>query len=152
MTRKIPYILIAMTLVACGKKEVLDVAPEFQPYVGRFEQVSAKVGSPVTVSDLIVKFGPMLHKNENGACEVMSDKTPTVTINEKVWNQMDDLERESLMFHELGHCVLHRNHKKEITAQGVPVSIMNPYRIDSFLYEENTEYYHQELFKQTGEF
>jgi hypothetical protein len=168
MTRKIIFFAMAMALAGCGKKDVLDVAPEFQEYVTRFEQVSADYGSPVTVSNLSIHFGKMQSRNENGACEIIGDKTPTITINEQVWDVMDDLEREALMFHEMGHCVLNLNHVKDANVPknvntsvqqlpapvpyGAPISLMNPYRLDSELYADFVDYYHKDLFGRKPNF
>ncbi|MEQ8417484.1 MAG: hypothetical protein RIB71_23580 [Imperialibacter sp.] len=41
-----------------------------------------------------------------------------------IWKQMNDRQREMLVFHELGHCVLGRKHKNETLLLGECASIM----------------------------
>ncbi len=146
--------LAMFALSACGKKEreqVVDVG-DFAPYVQRFEQLSADYGEPVKVTDLIMKFGVLANPLERGVCEVAPETTPTVTISPAVWNRIDEAEREELVFHELGHCVLRRKHVAERDDTGVPVSLMNPIKIDGQLYEMYSRYYLEELFGRRNEF
>jgi hypothetical protein len=91
-------------------------------------------------------FGATDSAQEQGYCVLSSDASPTVVINEDVWNDLDAVEKEALIFHELGHCVLFRRHNSEKTGTGEPVTIMNPYAIDSYLYRAKLSYYYRELF------
>jgi hypothetical protein len=59
---------------------------------------------------------------------------------------MEDADREELIFHEMGHCVLGRAHKSIKTAEGIPASIMHPYRISNSVYKEYRDQYLNELF------
>lgn len=137
----------------CGKEHTpeLDVG-EFAEYVTRFEARSASVGQAVTVTDLRIKFGNTDGSNELGVCEIGEDVTPTITIEIDTWDLLDDAEKESLLFHEMGHCVLRRRHKTEVTRVGIPASLMNPYIIDGYTYTENNSYYSRELFSHRGDF
>lgn len=138
--------------VACGKTPVLSVGSEFTPYVAKFEQKSREYGNPVNVDNLIVQFGPMHSKEERGACEIGGDNTPSVTINQETWNKIDESEREELIFHELGHCVLRRKHRSDRDAKGHPTSIMNPYSINGKIYSQNSDAYLAELFQNRDTF
>jgi len=142
----IPLLAIA-ALSACGKKPVLEVG-QFSSYVQKFEQEATVQGQTVKVTDLIVKFGPMENQYERGICEIQGDSTPTILINEDAWNDMSEDEREPLLFHELGHCVLKRKHRADQMGPGVPASLMNPYTIAGWTYEQYRKYYIQELFSQ----
>lgn len=144
LLKVMPLLLLA---TACGKKAVLDVG-EFAPYVSQFEDHSAEHGSPVKVTNLVIKYGDMQNSLERGACEIVEDETPTIVIRKDTWDKMNEDEREELLYHELGHCVLHRNHNKEVTPEGLPTSIMNPYIIRGEIYRENQKYYLTELFNQ----
>jgi hypothetical protein len=143
--------ILAISISACGKAPVLELG-QFEPYVQKFEQESEVVGAPVKVTDLKVQFGEMKDERENGVCEVFEDETPTITINKEAWDTMTDADREALMFHELGHCVLRRNHVTEVSADGTPVSLMNPYRIQTEIFVENQDYYIHELFDHQQDF
>lgn len=139
--------LLLVAFSACGKKPVLEVG-QFSPYVQSFEKQAATHGQAVKVTDLIVKFGPMENKFERGICEINGDDTPTILINEDAWNQMSEDEREPLLYHELGHCVLKRKHRADQMSDGVPASLMNPYTIAGWTYDEYKSYYLNELFSQ----
>jgi len=139
--------MLFLTLSACGKKPVLEVG-QFMPYVQSFQQQAKTHGQDVAVTDLIVKFGPMENKYERGICEINGDTTPTILINEEAWNQMSEDEREPLLYHELGHCVLKRKHRADQMSAGVPASLMNPYTIAGWTYDQYKTYYIQELFSQ----
>ncbi|MCM2279899.1 MAG: hypothetical protein NDJ89_17630 [Oligoflexia bacterium] len=142
----LPLLLIALALAqSCARDPVLDVG-EFAPYVERFETESQRNGVPVQVTDLIIRFGQMLTPSERGACELASGATPIITIRQETWEKMDEAEREELLFHEMGHCVLRRTHRSDISTKGVPSSIMNPYLIRGSVYLKNQAYYLRELF------
>jgi len=152
MNRGLIYSFMALALSACGKPQVLELG-QFAPYVKAFEDSSAEHSTkPVKVTDLRVQFGVMQNPLENGACEIVGNGTPTININEATWKRLTEEDRKGLMFHELGHCVLHRNHVREVSPQGIPVSLMNPYRINTQTLVANEEWYMKELFTRSGDF
>src|SRR4051812_36511670 len=105
-TFSLTLLMTSLVLQGCGRRDpVLDVG-EFAPYVRDFEQTGAKVGVAVKVEDLIIKFGDLPNPRERGACEIVGDKTPSITISKKKWARLDEYERQQLLFHEMGHCVL----------------------------------------------
>jgi len=97
---------------------------------------------------------------------------PKIVIDTEWWNKWyrADSEREQLMFHELGHCILNREHteKKEVEnfsdwienmlfemgffekkgylKDGCPSSYMHPYVIGSRCIEKHYDHYIEELF------
>lgn len=129
----------------CGREQTLDVG-EFAPYVERFEEASRVNGTPLEVTDLVIRFGEMQTRTERGACEIADNATPVIMLREDTWALMDEAEREELLFHEMGHCVLRRTHKSELNGKGLPGSIMNPYLIRGHIYQKNQSYYLRELF------
>lgn len=63
----------------------------------------------------------------------------------------DPSERELVMFHELGHCVLDRDHD-ETLIRGKPKSIMYPYMNPVFPeYKKHRDYYVKELLSITAQ-
>jgi hypothetical protein len=139
------WLVLAGLATGCARQKTLDVG-EFLPYVQKFETVASQQGKTLKVDDLIMHFGQTDSAQEQAFCVLSSDASPTVVINEDVWNDLDDVEKEALIFHELGHCVLFRRHNSEKTGAGEPVTIMNPYAIDSYLYRAKLSYYYRELF------
>lgn len=142
------FVLIAFSIfaVGCGRAPVLDVG-EFAPYVARFEQSAAEQGAPVVVQDLIIRYGAMQNPQERAACELTEGETPTIVVRQDTWARLPEAEREELLFHEMGHCVLMRTHEPELKPEGIPASIMNPYMIRGAVYENNRSYYLRELFR-----
>jgi hypothetical protein len=139
----LPLILF-VALSACGRAPVLELG-QFSSYVERFEEVSSTVGAPVKVTDLVVKFGTV-GERQDGVCETGDFIPPTIIINSKNWGKMSEDEREALMFHELGHCVLTRNHVTEMMDEETPLSMMYPIALNPSRYVEHREHYHRELF------
>jgi hypothetical protein len=137
--------------------ELFQVDDTFLPYVQNFETVSSEEGREVRITDLILSFGPTNNITETGVCEIATNETPRVTINQGIWNGLNNNDRQEVIFHELGHCVLRRRHQEgEIrnfnNTAWVPASIMYPYRIPGAIYIANVDHYHGELFSKANEF
>ncbi len=137
-------VLATMAISSCGRAPVLELG-QFSNYVERFEEVSAEVGRPVKVADLVVKFGEV-GERQDGVCETGDFIPPTIIINSKNWGKMNESAREALMFHELGHCVLFRHHLDKMMAENVPESMMYPVALPPATYDEYRDHYHRELF------
>lgn len=147
----------AVSLSACAPKEkaheaFLQVDSPFIQFVNSFEQAAALQGSPMAITDLVVSFGSTPTMNETGVCEWSENETPRITLNERIWRGLDDDDRQEVMFHELGHCILRRiHHTTEILAYGgalrIPESVMYPYRIPGYVYVHNQTLYDTELFR-----
>lgn len=120
MARLFGYLAIIASL-ACGNKGSID--PAFSSYISDFE---AKVG--VAVSDLDMRFNA-LKAPYLGVC-IHKTTTNEVQIDPAAWDRMEDPGRESLIFHELGHCVLGLSHNDTfVTVDGYYIegSVMSTY-------------------------
>ena len=62
--------------------------------------------------------------NVIGQCAHDPGTPTTVIIDKSYWDNASDLEKEFLVFHELGHCVLNRDHLDESDPFGNCISIM----------------------------
>ena len=145
-------VMLALVATGCGQKEKkLEVPSEVMPYVQRFESQSRAQGTPLTVDNLVIRFQNLPNANENGVCEIAGDQTPQVTINNSAWASMDDAEREQLVFHECGHCVLRRRHRDDFLT-GFPASVMYTFALDSWTYTGRYANYQFELFSRRNEF
>lgn len=142
----------------------VSIDPTFKPYVDRFFQFSKSFGKAPGTGNLVVTLDYSMSPPRSGQAWVLAvcvrsgDNPPTIRVNSHFWDNSyyTHAEREELIFHELGHCVLNRGHRQE-TAQTLdykyymPVSIMNPYHIGRDRYSINYEYYIKELFNQSPE-
>ena len=82
-----------------------------------------------------------------GWCIHDFDGYNTITINALFWDIMKELDKEKLVFHELGHCVLNRPHLDRIRPDGFCYSIMHSGQACSDNYSlETREAYIDELF------
>lgn len=85
-----------------------------------------------------------------GQCFFNEDKPKKVIIDFNYWNNASFEEKEFIIFHELGHCFLDRDHLDASNNQNVCVSIMHssPQACDFELNNNNREAYLDELFSR----
>lgn len=144
-------VVASLFAVGCGKKdEVVDIRPEFAPYVQQFEATSAKVGRETHVTNLVMKFGDLTADRERAHCEIVTGETPLIVVDSKVWERLTDSERRALLFHEMGHCVRLRKHLDAKTPDGMPASVMATYPLHEEYYLEHMEQLDTELFTAEG--
>lgn len=154
-------ILLAGLLTGCAKShlEVLSIPETFQPIYQRFLRDAKTHEHELTVTDLIIRFGDLggIEGNGsslNGNCHTETDSTPIITITNNPhalfqWFTASYADQEDLLYHELGHCLLLRAHNPsviEVNGVSIPISIMTPDLINSFIYEQNRTHYIDELF------
>src|SRR5919199_1537692 len=85
--------------------------------------------SGLTISLLIALTGCQSRQEpEPDQYLVPASKPPTITLSTEsyCWQSASASERECLVFHELGHCLLSRIHKTDRFPNGAFVSLMNP--------------------------
>ncbi len=75
-----------------------------------------------------------------------------VTVDIKFWNNSSELLREFVVFHELGHCVLERDHEESSFDNGICRSIMRSGLEECYdaYNAQNRTYYLDELFSTVG--
>lgn len=127
------------------------VDPRIVDKVESFEETSLKyTGHTVTVSATIYSV-TYLSDHVLGMCIPVANM---ILINRNYWEHADYLEREQLLFHELGHCELGRwEHEDDLyfrTRSGkiCSTSVMTPYVLSERCYFELHDYYMAELFGQ----
>jgi hypothetical protein len=104
------------------------VPAEVEPYVQSFRDEAKKRNNAVSTSNLIITFGTTQSEDVCGQCLLQSGKTPLITLSSDLfcWQQANKYERECLVFHELGHCLLKRGHVPDRLPNGAYMSLMNP--------------------------
>lgn len=80
-----------------------------------------------------------------GVCIKYYSGKREILINETAWNEFSDVKKEILIFHELGHCALDREHDDSLY-NNYKTSLMNSILIDENLYYNYTNNYIDELF------
>jgi hypothetical protein len=157
---KTTLILIALlSLASCGAKKVyhtkVNIHPDAQSFVSTFEQKSN-----IKIRDLEVTFSDKIADGILGYCQVGSRTerkatlqgaedhiyaTPTIVLNSNYWytgRLATDSDREQLVYHELGHCILGRPHVNSAS------SIMFPYHLTNTAYLADYARYMAELFNK----
>lgn len=115
-------------------EEILPEAPvgypgvdeSLWPYFERFEEEGERRG--VAVDLRAARISGRLHEIAKdrvlGQCNYQRNNHNRVTVDESFWNNASDQGREFVVFHELGHCFLLRNHLETIATNGACTSIM----------------------------
>lgn len=125
---------LCLIAAGCGKMPLMD--PALIPYAQEFEHVIGR-----DTSDATLIFMP-LEPPVVGECEM---ETKTVRIDPTFWKTAVEVQRQELIFHELGHCILNRDHNNAQFADHCPKSIMNEYTTTPSCYVKHYEELIQEL-------
>ena len=146
MLKELSNILIfVVASVGCAKpsgdQALIEIAE-------RFVSDAARYGVTVDINDYTLKFvealRPMPGKNIIGECFNYKNE---VHIKKRWFDRASEADREALLYHELGHCVLRRGHKEGAAGPGgSPTSVMQALLISGVVWEKNREWYLQELF------
>jgi ATP-dependent Zn protease len=84
-------------------------------------------------------------------CKYNNTKS-SIVINTYSWSSLSEVEKEIVIYHELGHCVLglkHDNTKVDHDwVLSSPLSIMYPYVLEQDWYLKNKKEYLDELFSR----
>jgi hypothetical protein len=133
------YLVLMLALSGCSN--TLQIDSEMQPYVDRFE---IETGTHIT--DLKTSFGPTERPEEVAYCFLRDYETPEIVFDRAYWNSFTDLQREQVMFHELGHCIFKRLHRDDKRPNSrAPASVMYHKMFDESAYELYHSEYIQEL-------
>lgn len=135
--RPLPALLIVaiITGLSCQRSRQPEPEPKqysvpagVEPYVQRFRDETHKRGQTPATDNLIIAFGATQSGDACGQCVLESGKTPRITLSTDAycWQGASDNERECLVFHELGHCLLNRAHRTDRFPNNAYVSLMNP--------------------------
>ncbi len=99
-----------------------------EPYVQHLRDEAGKRGMTLVIDNLIVQFGTTQGEDICGQCLLETGKTPRIILNPNAycWQSASAEEREGLVFHELGHCLLKRVHRTDRFVNQAYASLMNP--------------------------
>jgi len=156
-------LIIATTLffsiiMGCGQFRSVDPSPGVHPdlveYVKRFEaEASFFYGEQYTIPETDMDLG-----NTSGVvpakpgtrvvgwCRTRKGEPDQIMISQDDWLFYNDLQKEQLIFHELGHCALKRGHRNTLTPYDQPISIMHKMVLRPDHYGKDKVSYINELF------
>lgn len=133
-----------LILSACGVEQPVNINTEVSPFVELFESRHKK---PVNISITLVE----LEEGVLGTCTMYSSGLRYIELSTRYWKSLSYNAREQLVLHELGHCILNRQHNVYLT-NFRPVSIMYPYGFgESSWYSQFKESYLYELFNPSSQ-
>ncbi len=125
MIKKIVIIACIGLIFGCAKEEQKLVDDVFVDHIIEFEAQaklrSIDLGS--VLEELSVRLAD-IDADAVGQCITYVNGDKAIEINRATWNGLSDNQKELLVFHELGHCVLNRDHLNETDENGQCVSIM----------------------------
>jgi hypothetical protein len=142
---KSPLFVIAVSLLSLGLWSCSDftdeyysvVPPEVTPQVNEFFKIASEKGLKLDRSTLKIYYTTF--KDFRAGNADIDNQVIKLDTTSSMWT----INRESLLFHELGHVYLHRGHDDK-KVNGYVGSIMNTY-LYSYGAEER-QYYIDELF------
>ena len=130
----VSLLLSLLALSACRPEEPIMIetyrVPDLvQPYIERFELEAQRRGYDLQIDSLIVEFESDLQGGDAaGLCTFANRQSPIphIQLDTTSYNwQNNEYQRETLIFHELGHCILNRrNHRDDYLPNGNIASIM----------------------------
>lgn len=120
-------------LAGCGNKKEID--EELAPFNTKFERIAKECDIDLKPSSL--KFSTSREKLY-GWCQRFGGE---VLINRRNWHTLSAVQKEQLVFHELGHCRLNQVHNDD------DLNVMNTAGfIDEETYTEYYNYFIRRLF------
>ncbi|MEM1219195.1 MAG: hypothetical protein AAGH79_09795 [Bacteroidota bacterium] len=152
-----PRILLCHSLIlllfSCQKDPAERIPADVLPHVEEFFLEAQQRGLDLALEDegIDVVFEEIDDPDIVGLCRHFGQR---ITIDPTWWERSKEEQREWLVFHELGHCVLDRRHRNEETPEGTCLSMMRGNE-DGFgcsldLYSEGwRSYLIDELFSET---
>lgn len=146
----ITIILTSCALLAKPRSTFID--QRLLPYVKKFKALSRKYGRSLDTNGLVVKFTSDIDFGTLGICSTGGGLGPEIRVSESAWFNSSPQEREMVIFHELGHCLLGRKHT-DVSAQtsnqkGRCLSIMASSGAKIEDYINNHQSYMVELFTE----
>ena len=135
--RWILFCFLVLAIAACKSNDTEEEQPvvlrEFPgvderlwPFFRRFEDEAATRGITIDLvrAGITGVIEEIDRENVAGSCNFSATSPNHVMVDLQFWNSVGDLFREFIVFHELGHCSLFRDHREATDAQGFCLSIM----------------------------
>lgn len=123
------FLLGMVILTGCRQEETsaLYIDSSLREYFDRFAEEGNRRGLNIDFNTIRVEgfISNTLTAGINGQCQHDEDHPDRVLVNQAYWNRADAMEKEFLIFHELGHCYLKRSHLDTKDSSGTCTSIMH---------------------------
>ena len=122
-----PFTCVLLLLMSnCSKQTDSTIETELQIHFDTF--LNEAEAHDLNISLDQIDIGAYVENIEKGGtlgqCKSYSDGSKQIVIDQPFWDNANDLEREYVVFHELGHCLLGRDHDDTKDVSGNCMSIM----------------------------
>ncbi len=133
------------------KRQFSTTNNEFLPIIAKFEKAAVKQldQKDFLVQDIPINFGDTENNKYVGVCFTYSDGKKEIIIDRAWWSKVSITSKETLVFHELGHCRLNRSHDNALITREnkkIKSSIMNESIVSDQKYLSYKNGYQEELF------
>lgn len=148
--RKTLTILMAVFNPGCGTEAIATkkMPDEVAPYYYKFLQDAANHNTVVNryaIESLTISFLDKVVMENTRYLGVCYKNTPNTTsvlavyLDKDFWDVAPPAQREALVYHELGHCLLGEDHRDESAADGTFASVMHAALISGAMYYKSPE-------------
>lgn len=125
-------LLIVLFFSACEEgQENFTVVENFidddlQQYFDSFKEEAAKFDIAIDYEEMRIDgyLREIRERGVAGQCQTFEGGLNAVIISPSYWETINSTQREFLIYHELGHCALDREHLDESSSNGACKSIM----------------------------
>lgn len=121
--------IVSLLAWSCQPEEEPPIDPDLLPYIERFifEANERDVNLTIDSLGITVQFENISDPSVIGRCRRDDNGVnESIAVDPIYWKLATELEKEYVMFHELGHCVLNRSHTTESDPSNICLSIMEP--------------------------
>lgn len=118
--------MICFNLMSCTQSFENEIEADLQIHFDNFIQEASYYGKEISLDEIDIDayIQSIEERGTLGQCKSYSNGSKQVVIDQQFWNRASTLEREYIVFHELGHCILDRDHDDSRDANGNCLSIM----------------------------
>ncbi len=130
-------ILCVLLPIACSSPVIIEEEPTLTkygnvdarliPYFEAFERAARSQNKLIKLNnwDITAEIKPIQEKHVAGLCQYRSRGNDRhIIIDQDFWNRSSINYREYIIFHELGHCILKRDHHEGCRTDGTYLSLM----------------------------
>lgn len=143
-------LMLLIALYGCAPYKNID--PKLRQYYNVFIYEGTSRHTDLNHEGINISFSSNLGRNEKnetilGMCSWDPlHEVPWVTVAINDFDALSESQKEELMFHEFGHCLLGLDHDDALLPTGKAKSVMNSHLFRGNDYFDNRQYYVDELF------
>lgn len=141
--------LLFIILSSCTYDHYHVIPEEVEPYVNEFFQDARKNGLEINLEDFNIDISFSQLVNASGECNFNDG---IILIDSSAWSSFHPLQKRLIIYHELGHCILNRDHYDKTFFNGENVSYMRGTNnfSENLVGQKWHDYYLKELFHKTN--